>query len=321
MAHIRKHGTKWRVEVQRHGRRTSKVFDKKSEARDWGSSKELEFIDPIKFVAENKCVQDLLNRYSDEVAPLKKGKRWEIIRLKSFSKHSFSKVKIEALTSDDITNWKNQRLKQVSNSTVNREMNLLSAVFQTAVKDWKWITSNPVHGVSRPKEPKHRDRRISQTEVESIITTLGFVDKVETKQHEVAVMFLIALETAMRRGEIHGLSINDVNIDKRFVTLHDTKNGDKRHVPLSLEAVKLFKLVLPCMFTVTKGSSDTLFRKAVRKAGIENLRFHDSRHESITNLARKIDVLDLARMVGHNDPKSLMKYYNATATEIAGRLD
>ena len=55
-------------------------------------------------------------------------------------------------------------------------------------------------------------------------------------------------------------------------------------------------------------------------AGLENLTFHDTRHEGLTRLARKLDVLDLARMVGHRDPRSLMIYYNATATEIAGRL-
>ena len=56
------------------------------------------------------------------------------------------------------------------------------------------------------------------------------------------------------------------------------------------------------------------------RAGIENLRFHDSRHSAITNLAKKLSVLDLARMVGHRDVKSLMIYFNPTAEEIAGRL-
>lgn len=56
------------------------------------------------------------------------------------------------------------------------------------------------------------------------------------------------------------------------------------------------------------------------QSSISGLTFHDSRHEVLTRLARKIDVLDLARMAGHRDPRSLMIYYNATAEEIAGRL-
>lgn len=52
-----------------------------------------------------------------------------------------------------------------------------------------------------------------------------------------------------------------------------------------------------------------------------DLTFHDARHEACTRLARKLEVLDLARMIGHRDPRSLMIYYNPTASEIAERLD
>ncbi len=101
-------------------------------------------------------------------------------------------------------------------------------------------------------------------------------------------------------------------LKERYVSLGDTKNNDRRNVPFSKRAVELLEFIYPEMIDVPKGSVTTLFRKAVIKAGIENLRFHDSRHEAITNLAR---------MIGHRDPKSLMIYYNATATEIASRLD
>jgi len=65
------------------------------------------------------------------------------------------------------------------------------------------------------------------------------------------------------------------------------------------------------------------FQKACRaeKVKIENLHFHDTRHEAITRLAKKLDILDLARMTGHKDLKSLMTYYNATPAEIAAQLD
>jgi integrase len=63
-----------------------------------------------------------------------------------------------------------------------------------------------------------------------------------------------------------------------------------------------------------------MFAAATKRAGIEGLTFHDTRHEGLTRLAQKLEVLDLARMVGHRDLKSLMIYYNPTATEIADRL-
>lgn len=109
-----------------------------------------------------------------------------------------------------------------------------------------------------------------------------------------------------------------------FVHLPDTKNGTKRDVALSARAVELLQKLNPAeagrVFKGNKDSSDPIFRRAVKMAGINDLTFHDSRHTAITRLARKLDVLDLARMVGHRDPRSLMTYYNATAEDIAKRL-
>jgi len=102
------------------------------------------------------------------------------------------------------------------------------------------------------------------------------------------------------------------------------KNGDEREVPLSKEAVRLLQCMRPFkdpVFRLTDEVRDVLFREARDRAGIVGLTFHDTRHEATTRLARKLDVLDLARMLGHRDVKSLLIYYNATAQEIAGRLD
>ncbi|MGU2502411.1 tyrosine-type recombinase/integrase, partial [Pseudomonas aeruginosa] len=75
------------------------------------------------------------------------------------------------------------------------------------------------------------------------------------------------------------------------------------------------------LFTLSSKSADVLFRKVRDRQKIDGLTFHDTRHEATTRLARKLDVLDLARMTGHRDPRSLMVYYNATASEVASRLD
>jgi len=65
---------------------------------------------------------------------------------------------------------------------------------------------------------------------------------------------------------------------------------------------------------------DALFRKAVGRAGIQDLHFHDSRHEAITRLSKKMDVLDLARTVGTRDLKTLMTYYERSAADLAKQL-
>ena len=152
----------------------------------------------------------------------------------------------------------------------------------------------------------------------------GFNDK-KTASHELAVCFLLALETAMRQGELWNLDWMYVHLNRRHVTLTDTKNGTRRDVPLSKRAVELFGKLSPKrngpVFHSKQSSADMLFRRAVKRSGIEDLKFHDSRHEALTRLAQKVVVLDLARMTGHKDPRSLMIYYNATAEVIAARLD
>lgn len=139
------------------------------------------------------------------------------------------------------------------------------------------------------------------------------------------IAFLFAIETAMRAGEIKALTWDRVFIDQKYLSLLETKNGTKRNVPLSKRAVELLGYMSGLderhVFTVNGASFDTLWRKLRDRCEIENLHFHDSRHEACTRLARKLDVLDLTRMIGHKDLKSLMIYYNATATEIADRLN
>ena len=129
----------------------------------------------------------------------------------------------------------------------------------------------------------------------------------------------------MRASEIKGLTWDRVFLSDRYVALLETKNGTKRNVPLSKRAMELIGYLKGIdskrVFTVNDASFDTLWRKLRNRCEIDDLHFHDSRHEACTRLARKIEVLDLARMIGHKDLKSLMIYYNATATEIANRLD
>lgn len=93
-------------------------------------------------------------------------------------------------------------------------------------------------------------------------------------------------------------------------------------MPLLPKAVRLLRVVAdrPQCFTVKSASLDTLFRKARDRIGIEGLHFHDSRAEALTRLARKVDVLTLAKISGHADIRQLMTYYRETAEDIAARL-
>lgn len=138
----------------------------------------------------------------------------------------------------------------------------------------------------------------------------------------VAVAFLFAIETGMRAGEICALRADFLVGRTARLPAEICKNGTKRDVPLSEKARKLLECLPKAdySFGLSSSSLDALFRKAKKAAGIEGLNFHDTRHEAITRLSRKLDVLALARMVGHRDIKQLQTYYNASAEDIADLL-
>lgn len=140
------------------------------------------------------------------------------------------------------------------------------------------------------------------------------------KRQMAVLHFLIALETAMRSGEICSLTEETYFPDKRYAHLPQTKNGHPRDVPLSGKAMALIEIKLRHP-PLTAQQVAVHFQAVKKRTDIEDLHFHDSRHEACTRLAQKVGVMELARIVGHTNPKQTMVYYNPTATELASRLD
>lgn len=332
MASYRKRSGGWRAEVAKRGVRDSQTFDTKAQAVAWATQREAEILAavPGSAAGSDSTLADALKRYKLEVSPSKAGQRWEEIRLDKLTKDlPFAGLALSDVTADQVAAWREARLKEVAPPSVRREMTLLSSVFEIARQEWRWCKANPVREVKRPGNGRPRDRRVQADEERRLLDRLGYIEgrAPETLQQELAYAFLIALESAMRQGEILSMTKANTYVDQRYVRLAMTKNGDARNVPMSRRCVDLVKILIEsagersALFRLQSGSADSMFRKVRNELEIEGLRFHDTRHEAITRLARKLDVLDLARMTGHRDPRSLMVYYNATATEVAGRLD
>jgi integrase len=329
MASIRQLKIGFRAEVCVNRVRDSATFDSRTQAKAWAAKRETELRDLARGKFPDHSLKFVVERYIKEISPTKKGSYKEISALNAFLRDykTLNKLSIARITTDDLGTWRDERLKIVSAATVKREVSILSSIFNTARIEWKWISSNPFADLRLPPVAAHRDRRLSQDEIERICTALKYTlgTPITLMSQQVAITFLLALETAMRAGEIRGLTWDRVNLDQRYVRLIETKNGSKRDVALSLKAVSLLKQMQGVdpkkVFNVSDGLFVTLFRKARDLCKIENLHFHDTRHEACTRLAQKLQMLDLARMIGHKDPRSLMIYYNATASEIAARLD
>lgn len=332
MASFTKGKTGWRAQVAIKGIRDSGTFSTKAEASAWAAQRETE----IRKQAETglvggKTCGDAFDRYIKEVSINKKKSNWEKTRLTTLGEQQFEGKPLKAvflgnLTSDMLGQWRDRRIKddKVTGSTVNRDFGLLSHVFTVARREWKWISSNPTSDVLRPKNSLARDRRINEDEIDRIVLASGFNEcLVKQVKQRIGIAFLFAIETGMRAGEICGLTVT--HIKSSVATLSDTKNGTRREVALSPRALELLAFLPPTekdapLFGLSTASLDANFRKLKTATGIKDLKFHDTRHEAITRLAKKLNVLELARMVGHRDLKMLQIYYNETATEIAKKL-
>lgn len=325
MASLRKKGNCWEASVCRKGVRRSRTFDTKAQAQYWAADIEREILDGVLGKIPDKSFADLLAKYADEVSVTKRGCKWELMRIGLICRDEISQVMLSQLRSDNFASWRDRRLRQVSVGSVLREWNLLSHALNVAVKEWRWIKENPMKNVKRPSQPRARDRLITDDEIDRLLYALGYDYGrfTETISARVGAALLFAIETAMRAGEICGLTWANVNIEKRTARLIETKNGHGRDVPLSSEAIRILEQVRSSddlVFDLQSSQIDSLFRKAKKMAFIEDLHFHDSRHTAITRLAKKLNVLELARMVGHRDLRQLQIYYNESAEELAKKL-
>ena len=197
---------KYRANVWKLGVRDSKVFLTKREAEAWAARRETEISDDVNTSPGVRyTLADALTKYADEISPLKKGERWERVRIKAFiaSKRDLFSKRIGAIQPEEISAWREFRLASVSAGTVRRELGLLSAVFEVARREWRWIDANPVRDVRKPREADHREVVIDRWQIRSMCKQLGYHrGPVRSIRQAVAVCFLVALRTGARAGEL-----------------------------------------------------------------------------------------------------------------------
>lgn len=331
---------KYKADVQYQGCRKTKTFAKKADAKVWAIETERDMIlNHNTHIALSSSVAmisvyDALSVYARDVSPTKKTAVKEQKMLARLQRELPNvDWPIQNYRSEFIQQWQskmmNRLYKPLKANSILRIYSTLGAFFNWCIKK-KWITVNPLKDVDKPSVSEHRERRIELEELQAIIQKLDYEvgDVPETKNQQVGLIFLIAIATGMRSGEIVNRLVSEIDLDKRVVIVPRTKNGTKRIVPLDDFAVMLWRLAL-CrqrvnekVFSVSDSSRDTLFRKARDKAGIVGLTFHDSRHESASLMAKRLaNPLTLCKVFGWKDVKRALTYYNPTAEEIVNELN
>lgn len=273
---------------------------------------------------------ELINKYIHDVAPTMKGGNKTASRLKKLI-NDYPKLMKKSITDVnqlDMIEIRNDRLSKVSTSTVKCDLGALGSVFKYARQELRILKTSPLIDVAKPNQAPHRERRITQDEIETILTGFKYHSSYQptNKRQQVAWAFLFALETAMRASEI--VSMQWCNVFDDHVLLPDTKNGTARKVPLSKKARELIELMRGMdadkVLTISDRSnalSHDFWLVVSNRLGITDLNFHDTRHEATTRLANKLPIQDLAKVTGHKDLKMLMRYYNPTVQELAQRLN
>lgn len=259
---------------------------------------------------------NIFERYRDEVSPKKPGGRWEIVRINRILKELKGNPSIDQLKA-----WRDMRLQTVTPASVNRELNLISAVYSHAIHEWNYKHPNPVKLIKRPPRTKPRKRRVAQHEMEELTAKVLPRKGYGATRDYIPWMFEFGVQTGLRLGEMCALLWTDVH--DKYVHVSKSKNGDERDVPLTKRAREILNTLdkrAARVFPVNKGSAGAMFRKMCKKMNVTDLHFHDSRHEATSRLAKKLHVLELAAVIGHRDLKSLMVYYNPTAEELADKL-
>jgi integrase len=308
MSYIRPYKDKWRAEVQRNGIRGSKVFARKRDAQAWATAQEAQAVADRR--GGGKTFADAAERYIADVSSKKAGEVWEVRRLNAM-REFFGDAGLSGIDAPEIVAWRDARLKTVSGSTVVREANLLRNLFKIAQNEWHWIDHEPFKGVKLPAENDARHQLWPWQLIKRVLRA----DRIG-KTAEIRDAFHIALRTGMRMQEV--LAAPENFDERRRVVTVKTKTEKRGQIPIGRIAAKL--LVRP-PFVVKAEEASVLFGKLCKELCITGLTFHDSRATALTHLARKVDVMTLARISRHKDLRILMHvYYRESASDISKRL-
>lgn len=326
MASINKRGSSWFVQIRRKGFRPRfKSFASHAAAQQWARVEEAA-IDNGHGRMETKTsrettVSKLLARYAREKTPSKKGAETELLRLTKMQAAPFAQLSLSNLTSSAIADYRDHRLSEVKPTTVRRELGILRSVLETARKEWgSPIRENPVALVAIPAAKDARERRLKQGELDALMEAID-----RGRNELVRPVVLMALATGLRRGELLRLTWQDIDLDCRTALIRDTKNGSDRTIPLTRQAASILEQLEEAgteVFPLTPNALRQSWRRACQRARVEDLRFHDLRHEAISRFFEMgLSVPEVALISGHRDARMLFRYTHLAPHAVRLRLD
>lgn len=322
------------------GKKVRQSFDTQAEAERWAAAQERK--KATGGALSSRLLRDLFEVYLDRVGSRTDTAKWNGYRLLKFCTQPWTAKRLTDVTPDDINQWAQERKTEVAEATVAREMALVSAAFTYGVKSLKWIKENPCFAAEKLRAHIPRDRAVLSNDELAALKAAGGVGEnweLGTETARAVACFFLARQTGMRSGEILRLKPEHWFKARRVVRVAAEEAGGRkgsrsgrvvagRDVPLTAEAESILQALLdgrapkqPYIVGMSDGLRDALWRKAVVKAGVDNLHFHDSKHEACTMLSKHVDVIALSHIVGTKDIRLLRDtYYQSDADKVARLL-
>jgi len=307
-----KKGTNWYIDYYVQGRRKrEKIGPSKAQARVVLQKRKVQiaegkFLDVHRY--EKIKFEDMARTYLEAYSrPNKKSSRRDSISIKHLVAF-FANKYVHEMRALDVEKYKIQRLQKVSPATVNRELACLKHIY-TKAKEWGKVSESPASKVKLLRERNRRLRYLEEEEIKRLYNACS---------EDLRPIVAVALNTGMRIGEILSLKWGDIDFRGRIIYIMDSKSGEKREVPLNRT---LYVALLgvrkhrdsPFVFCGKDGKPRKdirgAFKAALKKAEIEDFRFHDLRHTFASHLVmRGVDIKTVQELLGHKTMEMTLRY-------------
>lgn len=324
MASILKTKTgRFRVQIESNGKREYKTFSNKTLANTWATQRESELergLIASVDLAHRTPLSEVIADYRIRVMPSLRGHHIKS-PLAAIDKR-FGKMRLISITPRDVSLFRDERLAAVaSGSTVIKDLNLIRSLIDHAILEMSiHLPANPARFCKNPKAAPCRTRVLAQDEEQSLFAAY--------EHPMLPTITTLAIETAMRLGELLNMRWCDVDFKTRTLNIPRTKTDTPRVIPLSGKAVQTLQgltrkiggdRIFDCWLRAD--SFEKTFRRAVLKAGLADFRFHDLRHTATSRLAQKLtNVIELAAITGHSSLAMLQRYYHVSPQVLAAKL-
>ena len=320
MASLRKRGERWQVQIRRQDAAPiSKSFISKAAARAWALKTEalIEEGGLEQRQSSYETLGDILIRYRDEVSCNKRGAISEIYRINNALTHPIASERLIGLKPSKFADFRDERLKWVSPSSVRRGLVILRHCVSLAINEWDIpLKENPILRLNIPQDNQQRQRRVSSRELKCLLSNC--------KHEALKLCIQLAVETAMRRGELLNVRWRDIDLQRGLLHIPTTKTGSSRTIPLTPKASELLIGLDQDSSKVITLSANALrlaWERLCSRCGVIDLRFHDLRHEAVSRFFEMgLSMAEVQLISGHKDIRMLMRYTHLKPEAVRDKL-